>query len=241
MIISLNDFTPKYHDQMLEIVEELQKRDISPLSILIVPNQDEKYDIRNDPALQNILTRLKDSGCEVVLHGYNHTSTAGNYRTFTSLIKGIIYGINEVEFESLNYEESKQKIIQAKKMFEDNIKGFVAPGWSLNEQSLKAIIDSGFLYTTTRNKIINLKNGKNINARVLEFSGKPQWADYASRAINYFLLNFQLKNAPLIRIPIHPHDLKGSRPFNQAINIIENLKDSRKMITYNQYVEMMMK
>ncbi|NQV08555.1 GNAT family N-acetyltransferase, partial [Candidatus Woesearchaeota archaeon] len=108
--VSIHDFTPKYIKELSEIVEELEEREILPVNIILTPNYEEKYNIKDYPEFIKLVKNLRDKDCNIVSHGFNHVSKKGEYGSLTSFIKGVFFNIHNAEFETIDYQESKEKL-----------------------------------------------------------------------------------------------------------------------------------
>ena len=83
--------------------------------------------------------------------------------------------------------------------------GFVAPAWLMSPAARQAVADAGFQYTCTLNRLIALPGGEELHAPSLVFSTRSAWRRGLSLLWNRSLA-WRLRNAPLLRLELHPQD-----------------------------------
>lgn len=249
LIVSVHDVTPKYSGELSEIVAELERIGVNKRSILVVPNWEEKYDLRQDDNFVSWLHDLKAKGDEIVLHGYNHKSEKrqGHYKNLLQWFMGELFAQGTAEFQNLGYLDSINKIEKGKNILVqvglEDITGFVAPAWLTNSNVEDALKVSGFkyqIYTDFWNyvgqlskiPIQNLETGEVIKSREIAFDGSRALIDYGTRGLAWLLTRY--KDAPLTRIAIHPQDINNARPFNYALKLIEEAKEGKELATYRE-------
>ena len=238
LVVSIHDASPKNLVAIEDILWELEKRNVSPLSVLVIPNHEGRYPVDSHPEFVQYMKTLEEKGCEIVLHGYEHISGKGKYGSLRSRIQGL-WGLHLAEFECLDYDSSRMKLEKGIAMFDRlgiEVSGFVPPCWSVNQESYRAIRDMGFSYMTLRDKIIRLKDGGIIESRAYEFEGILTFLDYWNRFHNS-RISGRSKQTEVIRIPLHPRDLLGSKPLYRALDIIDRyIEQGRELVTYADYI-----
>ena len=249
LIISVHDATPKYKGELTEIIRELDRLEVNKRSILVIPNLEEKYDLRKDYAFVSRLRELKNEGDEIILHGYNHESTQrkGYYKNPFQWFMGEVFARGTGEFQNLTYEEVRQKLRNGKKTFSDvgldDVVGFVAPSWLTNKNVEKALKDEGFKYhifTTFMDyvgqlsmiPIKNLQTGEIIKSREFAFDASNAFIDYGTRGLAWLLTANQ--GTPTLRIAVHPSNIHNARLFDYILRLIKEVKKGRNIITYRE-------
>jgi len=249
LIVSLHDATPKFTGELTEIVSELDRIGVSKRSILVVPNWEDQYDLRDHDKFVAWMHELKDQGNEIVHHGYNHRSDKreGHYKNPFQWFMGEIFAQGTGEFQNLSYEEAFYKIEQSKQIFSElefeDVTGFIAPSWFVNpnvEETLKYAGYQYHVYTDFWNymcklsviPIKNLETDKEIKSREVAFDSSRIWADYGTRGLSWLLT--RNKKQKVSRIAIHPGDIQNARPFDYALELIKELKEDRNVCTYQE-------
>jgi predicted deacetylase len=249
LIVSVHDVTPKYKGELTEIVSELDRVGVNKRSVLVVPNWEGEYDLRQDDNFVSWLHGLKASGDEIVLHGYNHQSTKrkGHYKNPFQWFMGEVFAQGTGEFQNLTYEETRQKLQDGKRVFSDveldGVVGFVAPAWLTNNDIEKALKDEDFQYhifTTFMNyvgqlskiPIRNIQTGETVKSREVAFDGSRSLIDYGTKGLAWLVT--RNKRASTTRIAIHPQDIHNARPFDYALKLIEEAKEGRDIATYRE-------
>ena len=153
----LDDITPNMDMQKFHKAHEIfAKADIKPLIGVVPDCRDEllHYDEKKSD-FWKLVQVLQEEGWIVAQHGYQHV--------YVTKDSGML-GINPFsEFAGLSFEEQLNKIKKGKGILkENNIKSqiFMAPGHTYDENTLKALVECGFLWVTDgyTSQSVNYKN-----------------------------------------------------------------------------------
>jgi predicted deacetylase len=148
------------------------------------------------------------------------------------------YTAGEGEFFDLKREEALKRLTIGLSEFSScglNPVGFIAPAWLLGEEAEEAVRESGFEYTTRIATVSDFRGGRVHNARSLVWSVRAAWRRWCSLAWNN-LLATSLRNAPLLRIGIHPPDWEHPAIRAQILEVTSAALAGRHAMSYQQWL-----
>ncbi len=151
--IRIDDITPEMDWVMFHRFEKLlDKYEICPLIGVVPENKDPKLegaDGRRNPAFaegeayRNWLEEKQQLGWVVAMHGYDHVYVTK---------QGGLFPLNDFsEFAGVAYAQQKAKLeqgVQKLKQLGIQTEIFMAPGHSLDKNTLRALKECGFRYVT---------------------------------------------------------------------------------------------
>jgi predicted deacetylase len=180
-------------------------------------------------------------GHEPVLHGYHHLR---EQRAADGVFKKMVtqsYTAGEGEFFDLNQKDARERLNLGLSEFTAcglTPTGFIAPAWLLGNDAERAVRALGFQYTTRIATVSDFKSGYVHTARSLVWSVRARWRRLCSLAWNQFLA-LGLRNAPLLRVGIHPPDWDYAAIQNQIMSLTSAALAGRRAMTYQQWLASM--
>ena len=238
LVVSLHDVAPATRTVCEKILSELSSHRVSVTSLLVVPNYHHGGPSTDDPAFIKWLLDLATDGHEIVIHGYFHERPAATTDGFATKLITQFYTLNEGEFYDLGYEESFRRITQARDDFRKaglRPRGFVAPAWLLSNEGERAAADAEIEYTTRLTTVRDLRSNEDFAARSLVYSSRNGWRRTASLAWNATLYR-SLRNAPLVRLSIHPVDYEYPEIWSQIVRFVDEMVETRRVTTYCDWI-----
>ena len=109
--------------------------------------------------------------------------------------------------------------------------GFIAPAWLLSSEAEDALRELKCEYTTRLGDVLDLRTGRRFPAQSLVWSTRSAWRRQMSLAWNAFLFR-RLVSSPLLRISIHPVDLKHAAIWQQIRELVTRALADREPLTY---------
>lgn len=206
LVVSLHDVAPATAESSRRWLELLEARSLRA-SLLVVPGPWRGQGLRSSAAFLSWLRRAESNGHEVVLHGWNHTRAIpptglrGRY--------GAVMARGCEEFWSLPYSAAMSKLGDGLAILRDEgfePVGFVAPGWLLSDESLRALRTLAMRYTVTHTRVIDVATAK--SERVFVTSQRPGSVVGSALALGtHGLLAALTTLSRPVRVAIHPDDL----------------------------------
>lgn len=209
VVVSVHDVHPVFQEELEIIFSELDNLNIKK-TILVTPYLNNQ-DINNYP---EFIELIQKQNAEIALHGYTHEKN---------------------EF-SKSYEEVKENVKKSlnifNKAFNFKPKGFVPGYWNKKKNTIKALNEFGFEYTTTFTKIIYF-NDKEINAlpTLMVIADRPKFLNSLGKPYSKICIAFSNK---IIRFTIHPGELRANT-FNYNMGLLKKVLNKGYIpITYEE-------
>ena len=240
LIVSFHDVSPISHVLCTDFLERLYDIGIQQTSLLVVPCWHNVYPMAADTGFISWLRSMTSQGHELCLHGFSHISDSQKTTpTLFSWFIANVYTNGEGEFLFIDKLNAAQKIasgLDAFKIITAPIHGFIPPAWLLSTEGRRAAKNAGFQYTTTLNHIDFLQRDYRVYAPTVVFSCRNAWR----RLISCFWLPlwFSLnRTTPILRIAVHPQDLKFSHIRRTLLTFIRAARARRLPITYRDLLQ----
>lgn len=110
----------------------------------------------------------------------------------------------------------------------------MAPAWLLSAGTWEALRDFRFLYTTTFSHFHLLEDNRRVFAPSLVYSARSGWGSFASR-IGTSCSALALRQAPLVRLALHPADVHHRATVLHCQRMVEKLLRKREALTKAQF------
>lgn len=233
LVVSFHDLAPPCQDLCNEFIETLRGLGIPRVSLLVVPKWHDGPWMTRDSRFTDWLLTQAEAGHEIVLHGLTHLGGPVRGGLIAHAVARI-YTAREGEFYQISYDEANHRISQGLDLFRRAglpVEGFTAPAWLLSDNARQALKDLNLLYTTTWGTIEVLPVRRIYRAPVLAFSSRSRLRRWISRL--WIPVWFQLnRNASILRLAVHPIDLKYSAVRETIYNLVRRLAPVRSVVTY---------
>lgn len=237
-IISVHDVAPPTWESSARIVAEIARLGVRVCSLLVVPDYHHRGLSTDNPGFVRWLRDCEADGHEVVVHGYYHQRPRRQSESVRDQWITRFYTSDEGEFYDLPYDQALDRVTKAREQFSRaqlKPSGFIAPAWLLGDAAERAITDVGFEYTTRLTNVRDLRSRETIRARSLVYSVRSGWRRQVSLAWNAALA-FHLRDAPLLRLGLHPPDIEHGEVWQQIGRIGRKLAAERTLTTYRDWV-----
>jgi len=241
LVVSIHDVSPLTLRKTERILDNLKKIGCATTSLLVIPDHHRQGRISGDPAFAAWLRERVAVGHEPVLHGYYHLR---EQQSADGVFKKMVtqsYTAGEGEFFDLSETEARERLKSGMSEFTAcgvAATGFIAPAWLLGDDAECAVRSLAFEYTTRIATVSDFKSGVVHSARSLVWSVRAAWRRVCSLAWNR-LLALTLRNAPLLRVGIHPPDWDHAAIRNQIMSLTSAALAGRRAMTYQQWLASM--
>ncbi|MCM5703316.1 DUF2334 domain-containing protein [Larsenimonas salina] len=227
MLVALHDIAPQTWQDYRPFVEAVDRMSVSvPMTWLVVPEFHHGKSTFDDPAFMSLLESRLAKGDELVLHGYYHCDDGPAPRTPKDYFMRRLYTV-EGEFYGLAEREATERLHAGMALFERQgwpLKGFVAPAWLMSEGTRSALRTSGLDYTTDPKTIYSLPEFEAHSAPTLVWSARSAWRRKMSYLVNE-RAKHKHREAQVVRLGLHPVDMRYSVAFDYWIKAIEDMLD----------------
>lgn len=235
-MVSVHDIAPFTRAPVEKILSQLQRHGVNVCSLLVVPDYHRQGASMEDRDFVRWLRDLEAAGHEVVIHGFFHERPRRGSERLREKFITRFYTSDEGEFYDLPYEEAFRRITRARDAFVAaglTPRGFIAPAWLLGAEALRAATDAGMEYTTRLGSVHDLRSGEVFPAHSLVYSVRNKWRRTASLAWNRTLFRCT-RNAPLLRLSIHPGDPSHPAIWEQILRLTDEML--RTATTYRDWL-----
>ncbi|HEY3901508.1 MAG TPA: polysaccharide deacetylase family protein [Chthoniobacter sp.] len=234
LVVSLHDVSPLTRTDCASILEQLQALGVPQTSLLVVPNHHRRAPMLDDASFGEWLRSLSAAGHEIVIHGYHHLRDRRTGENIRDKITTRFYTADEGEFYDLDRDAALQLLSRARQEFQQlgvTPGGFIAPAWLLGDAAEEALREASCEYTTRLGTVLDLRAGRSFASQSLVWSVRSAWRRQMSLAWNALLFR-RLAANPLLRISIHPVDLRHPKIWQQIRELVTRALADREPLTY---------
>lgn len=238
LVVSLHDVAPATQAACEQMIEAMQRLGVANCSLLVVPNYHHTGPSFAHREFTGWLRRMEASGHEIVIHGYYHDRPARSGESLRDRLLTQVYTSSEGEFYDLPYDEAFRRISTARDEFAAaglRPRGFIAPAWLINAEGERAVADCELEYTVGLASVTDLREARRHPARSIVYSVRNSWRRSVSKAWNAALFR-RAAYAPLLRISLHPPDIRFPDIWRQAMRIVRGAAAVRTPMTYSDWV-----
>ena len=232
-MLVLHDVAPETWPDYESFVRDVDELDNVPMTWLVVPNFHKRNPLTAATALQRVLQRRLVHGDELALHGYFHCDDAPPPRTPRDYFMRRIYTW-EGEFYGLERDQALIRLEAGIELFarlDWPLHGFVAPAWLMSAGTREALRQLPLTYTSDARRLYRLPDFIPLDAPGLVWSAGSAWRRGLSSVCNQ-VRERQLHAAPVIRLGLHPVDMRHELSRSYWLGLIERLlKDGREPMT----------
>lgn len=236
-IVSLHDVSPLSWPLYRPLLERLDALGGIRSSLLVVPDFHRRGNAGEDPAFCAAMLQRQAAGDELVLHGWTHTDDGPVPLRPAEILRRRIL-THEGEFAALGEVEAVARIHAGLTLCREQgwlVDGFVPPGWMSNAGSQRAIRDAGFRYRTDTHALYALPEERRLPLPTVVMSSRSAWRRRLFAALNRDRLR-RFRHAPVIRLALHPVDLRFAASRRFWWRTIETLHGERRAVTKRQWL-----
>ncbi len=238
LVVSLHDVSPQTRAECAEILAELAGLGVEKCSLLVIPDHHRRGHFLADAECAAWLRAQAAAGHELVMHGYHHQRARRAGESVSAKLTTRFYTADEGEFFDLDRAAARALVEKARADFRQlgvEPAGFIAPAWLLSAEAEAALRELGCAYTTRLGSVADLESGRVFQSQSLVWSVRSTWRRQVSRAWNALLFR-RLAANPLLRISIHPVDLRHAQIWRQIRNLITRALAEREPLTYHAWL-----
>ena len=241
LVVSLHDVSPLTRPVFERMLAELKEWGVGRCSLLVIPDHHHRGHFLADAGFCRWLEGLAKQGHELVAHGYHHQREVRPAETWKERMITSVYTKGEGEFYDLPHDAAAALLARAKAAFRPLDapvpSGFIAPAWLLSVAANVAVREAGFRYTTylTGVQDYRVEGGGFIPARSLVYSPRNRWRRACSLVYVAGLARW-LRQAPLLRLGLHPPDYQHAHLWKQVRRLVAEALRTRTATTYEDYL-----
>lgn len=236
-ILSLHDVAPHSWPLYQSFLQELRCPDSLISTLLVVPDFHYLHPAERSPAFCRAMAERQAAGDELVLHGWSHTDDGPAPVGPGQWLRRRVL-THEGEFSALDEASAYARIrdgLALCRRQDWRISGFVPPGWLSNEPSRRAIRDAGFEYRTDAGAMYRLADGERLPLPTVVMSSRSSWRRRWFERLNRARLR-RFEQRPVIRLALHPVDLRHQESRSFWRRTIETLSEQRRCVSKMQWL-----
>jgi hypothetical protein len=239
VVVSIHDVSTITRARVERMLEDLASVGIGITSLLVIPDHHGRGRIDADAEFSAWMRARVCQGHEAVLHGWRHLRRGKKEEGLATRFMTRFYTAGEGEFYDLSLEEARGLLRQGREALLRcgvTTRGFIAPAWLLGDAAERAVREEGFDYTTRIATVIDCKEGWGFAARSMVYSVRAGWRRGVSLLWNELLFR-SLKNAPLLRIGLHPPDWDHAAIRSHILQSLRQAVALRQVMTYQDWLD----
>ncbi len=244
LLVSLHDVSPRHAEAIEKILAWTTSQGLPPVQLLVVPDFHGKWPLSAYPDFCQRLRDWRDRGHELVLHGYFHLESQDRkapLRGATERFKRSFMTAGEGEFLALDPQAAGRLIDRGLAMWEQAgltppPVGFVPPAW-LHRPDLDAELWGRGFRWTENHQGFRTSDGGRVKSPVITWASRDPVRRIGSRIFCPSAVRLY-KDAPLLRIAIHPHDFDHPqlvRSIERTIGLAKSKRESIGSVKTDQW------
>lgn len=238
VLLVLHDVAPPTLADYQPFVEAVDAMGKVPITWLVVPDFHKHNSLEAHPGFRRVLTHRVARGDELALHGYFHCDEGPLPGTPRDWFMRRIY-THEGEFYTLSQRAALDRLRAGIDVFDRYhwpLAGFVAPAWLMSEGTREALRQLPLHYTSDARHLYQLPDFTPIDAPGLVWSARSAWRRRLSKLLSD-QRERQWREAPVIRLGLHPVDMRHELSRRYWLQILKRLlDDGRVPMTKSQWL-----
>ncbi|MES2354872.1 MAG: polysaccharide deacetylase family protein [Pseudomonadota bacterium] len=233
LCVSIHDVAPTTWVECSRLLSFLDSFENIRSTLLVVPDYHRHGRIDSHPQFLNALENRLARGDEIALHGYYHLDDSPPPRNPIDWVQRRMFTQSEGEFAAISNDDALKRLQWGVNLMEYlgwPLKGFIAPAWLIGKSAEQALKTFDFAYTTTLNGIYRLPDWQFTWSPALTYSVGSPLRRTMSLSLNQTRLAL-FRNAPLLRLCLHPVDFHFDDVMVQWGNFIERALETHIPIT----------
>lgn len=227
VLLVLHDVAPHNWADYRPFVEAVDALGTVPVTWLVVPDFHHRDALSTQGDFRRLLDRRLERGDELALHGYFHSDDQPPPRTPKEWFMRRIY-THEGEFYQLPQAQALERIRAGIEVFRRNdwpLHGFVAPAWLMSQGTRDALRQLPLNYTSDPQHLYRLPDFSRVDAPGLVWSARSSWRRGLSKLVSD-RREQRWRNAPVIRLGLHPVDMRHDFSRRYWIETLQRLLDA---------------
>ncbi|TDF81787.1 DUF2334 domain-containing protein [Pseudomonas sp. H9] len=224
LLLVLHDVAPHTWPDYQAFVEAVDALGEIPMTWLVVPDFHKRDPLAAATGFRQMLERRLQRGDELVLHGFYHIDDSPPPRSVRDYFMRRIY-THEGEFYRLDQATALQRLeegIALFRRFDWPLAGFVAPAWLMSPGTRQALKTLPLQYTSDPQHFYRLPDFTPIAAPGLVWSARSHWRRSVSKVVCELQVS-RLHSAPVIRLGLHPVDMRHSASRHYWMHTLQAL------------------
>lgn len=224
VLLVLHDVAPSTWADYQPFVEAVDALGGVPMTWLVVPDFHRHDSLDTHADFRRLLSTRVALGDELALHGYFHDDREPRPSTPRDWFMRRVY-THEGEFYRLSCEAALARLragIDLFQRYDWPLRGFVAPAWLMSEGTRQALRELPLRYTSDPQHLYRLPDFSPVDAPGLVWSARSAWRRGLSKIVSD-QREQQWRQAPVIRLGLHPVDMRHTFSRQYWLNTLQRL------------------
>jgi predicted deacetylase len=238
VLLVLHDVAPQTWPDYQPFVAAVDAMGSIAMTWLVVPDFHKHDAIANNVQFQHLMHHRLSRGDELALHGYYHCDDQPAPRTPRDYFMRRVYTW-EGEFYSLDEPQALSRLNAGIELFSRlnwPLHGFVAPAWLMSAGTRKALRQLPLAYTSDAQHLYRLPDFTPLGAPGLVWSARSPLRRRISKLVSDHR-QAQLREAPMIRLGLHPVDMRHDFSRNYWLQTLRQLiEQGRQPLTKSAWL-----
>ncbi len=236
LLSAIHDVSPRFEGEVDRLSERIVAATGSNhMALLAIPDHWGGAPIRAGTPFATRLRRWSETGGEVFLHGWFHRDTATHRGWARFKARHMTAG--EGEFLGVSRAEAQDRLTRGRALLEDiigqRVRGFVAPAWLYSSGARAALRDLDFDLAEDHRRIWSPADGDRqvAGGTVITWASRSALRRTSSLAAAAVLRRW-LRSAPVVRVAVHPGDLRSTALLHSIDRTLVTLAKDRQSASY---------
>jgi predicted deacetylase len=242
LTVEIHDVTPAHQAEVEVIRDAVHDTGIDRPTLLVVPRWEDPdgraWDLRDHPDMVEWLQAEQRAGAEIVQHGLTHRAPVPPPPGWHNAFMYHWFSRGCAEFAHLGRDQATERLATGRSILHDcglRPSGFVAPAWQQSREAIRALCDLGYRFTAFFNHVVPLTGRKPaVFTPALTFDAPGVLVDHCKRLIMRGL-EFIHRSSPLLRVALHPGDVRATR-LPHVLGRLRSLLRMRRVVTYRGWL-----
>lgn len=238
LLVSIHDVSPRFEvevDRLRALLSAYVPE--SRIAMLVVPNHWGQAPILPRSRFAGRLRDWAEAGSEMFVHGWFHRDDVPHQHRIDRF-RAQSLTAREGEFLGLSEAAAIERMIAGRSLIEEIIDapaaGFVAPAWLYGPGALTAARSLGFAICEDHLRVWEPASDRILcRGPVIAWASRSR-ARIAASLAGAWLLRHSLARSPVVRVAVHPGDLRSPAILRSIEHCLEALAGGREPIRYGE-------
>jgi predicted deacetylase len=234
LVVSIHDVAPPFLEDVRYLLAALDGITVRPRVLKVIPNWEQRDDIRGDEAFARLLAAEAAAGSEIVLHGYTHRATGPSRGPWPRRLRARLFAGTAAEFLSLDDTAMRERLAagqEALKSLGIEARGFCAPAWLAPPHLPLLLRERGFSYYVQMLSLCELATGRRHWTPWLGYMGAGE-AQERLVGLGGGAWLMVAPTLPVIKVFFHPQGARTSPACARVLSILARLAQARQPVTF---------
>lgn len=229
----MHDVSPATETGVRFLLEALDRMELRPRSLLVVPREAGRP-ITRSPALLGLLRREAEQGSELVVHGYDHRRAGRLRGSPVDRARALLFAGQASEFLALGPPEARRRAEAGRRLLADvglYSDAFCAPAWLGTAELPAELAQAGYRLLVRMASLVDLQRGRRTRLAWAGYVGAGP-AHESLTGVGSGLVRWLLPRREALHVFLHPQGAQGSLACSRTLRLLERLVTHSRIVRY---------